>query len=425
MSPTIASCPFSRVARSRPERPSRCRAFMVEVLPILSCLAVVCSGSRSASAQCYAIRNVGVLPGVIEAEARDVNNAGAVVGWTFRNNTYQGFLYVNGILINLGSLGGQGCVAEGINDAGQVVGAAVTASGQQHAFFYAAGQMIDLGSLGGTTSAAYAINNAGQVTGYSAAADGSCHLFIWQNGIINDLGHLGATACEVWDINNTGAIIGLQQTILAQLVAFLWTNTVGFTNLGTFGGTEGHPYRINDSGQIVGSIWNGQRTASGDLALQAFSYRAGGTTNLGTLGGARSEARGVNNLGVVVGWSDTASGEHAFIYDTATGMRDLNSMISPTSGWTLEAGTAINDAGQIAGTGRLNGLKQVFLLTLSSADTDSDGLPDACEASENSQTPVCGTGLTATALPTLLVLGAPLLRSGWRSRRRRRLPPPA
>src|SRR5881275_76438 len=45
-------------------------------------------------------------------------------------------------LLDLGTLGGSSSAAWGINEAGQVVGAAATATGAQHAFLYTNGMMI-------------------------------------------------------------------------------------------------------------------------------------------------------------------------------------------------------------------------------------------------------------------------------------------
>ena len=44
-------------------------------------------------------------------------------------------------------------------------------------------------------------------------------------------------------------------------------------------------------------------------------------------------------------------------------MTDLNSMLPTGSGWLLESATAINESGQIAGSGKHNGLLHAFLLT--------------------------------------------------------------
>ena len=67
----------------------------------------------------------------------------------------------------LTDLGGAFSFANDINEAGQVVGSATTASGQSHAFLWENGAMTDLGTLGGPTSGAGGLNDAGQVVGGS------------------------------------------------------------------------------------------------------------------------------------------------------------------------------------------------------------------------------------------------------------------
>jgi probable HAF family extracellular repeat protein len=400
--------PTSKASCSlRPGQPAMCRA-PGRVTTALSTMLWAIVLAPPVVAECYSITRVGTLVGVTDIQVRDMNNAGAIVGWGTRNGIYQAFLYANGVVVSLGSLGGQGCKAEGINDAGWIVGSAATGAGEEHAFFYNAGQMIDLGTLGGSQSAATAINNSGLVVGFSTTTNSGRHLFTWQGGVRSDAGHLGQSAGEVWGVNSGGTVIGMNQLITSDLLAFSWTSAGGFQTLGTFGGAAGYPYRINDSGQIAGAVWTGQYTLLGQQIYHAFLYRNGGTTDLGTLGGQRSGATGINSSGVVVGWSDTASGQRAFIYDSSNGMRDINSLVSPTSGWVLESAVAINDAGQIAGVGRLNGQRLVYLLTPSPLDTDGDGQSDACEAQESASGPPCGNGLPIS-LP-LTVLGLTFMR---------------
>ncbi len=84
---------------------------------------------------------------------------------------------------DLGALGGSySTYGNGINNAGQVTGYSTTSSGAIHAFLYSNGQMTDLGTLGGNDSEGYGLNNAGQVTGYSNTSTGQSHAFLYSNG---------------------------------------------------------------------------------------------------------------------------------------------------------------------------------------------------------------------------------------------------
>ena len=72
-----------------------------------------------------------------------------------------------------------------------------------------------------------------------------------------------------------------------------------------------------------------------------------------------SEASGINASGQVVGISD---GGGAFLYDGGK-MVNLNSLLPTGSGWALQNATCINDSGQIAGFGSINGYVHGFLMT--------------------------------------------------------------
>jgi probable HAF family extracellular repeat protein len=87
--------------------------------------------------------------------------------------------------------------------------------------------------------------------------------------------------------------------------------------------------------------------------------------DLGTLGlgGTNSFGNAVHASVQVAGASTTAGGaDHAFL-DSGGQMLDLNSLIAPGSGFTLQYATGISDTGYITGIGTApNGFQHPFLL---------------------------------------------------------------
>jgi probable HAF family extracellular repeat protein len=98
--------------------------------------------------------------------------------------------------------------------------------------------------------------------------------------------------------------------------------------------------------QPVGGAWND---------YEACTWNLGGVPNvIGCLAdGDLSEAIAVNNSRQVVGWSrttDRSGGEHAFLWEPGTGLRDLNDLLVGSSA-TVSHATDINDRGEIVGYG--------------------------------------------------------------------------
>src|SRR5205807_6311153 len=84
---------------------------------------------------------------------------------------------------------------------------------------------------------------------------------------------------------------------------------------------------------------------------------------LGDLGGGRSTALGLNDLGQVVGEAPDPNGQfHAILYSNGK-MQFLNNLVSSGSGWDLQIASGINNNGQIAGYGLIDGQTHAFLLT--------------------------------------------------------------
>ncbi|MFA7237611.1 MAG: DUF3466 family protein [Phycisphaeraceae bacterium] len=318
-------------------RPSNfpARAFCAAVM----CLSILVTGASVRAAAQYTITDLGTLGGN-SSEALAINNSGQVVGRTsLADGSYHGFLYSNGNMTDLGTMG-----ATAINDSGQVVG------GQ---FLYINGVTTNLGTLGGPYSVAYDINNSGQVVGMSrnAPVDAWDRAFLWTNGAMTNLGTLGGSegTSEAYAINNNGQIVGNTSTPSGYR-SFLYSNGA-MTNLGTLGGhynAQSSASDINDSGQVVG----GSFSSAPDFANHAYLYNSGTMADLGTLGGSDSWARAINNSGQIVGEASTAThGQHAFIYANGV-MNDINTLLAPSNpGWTFTRANDINDRGQIVGMG--------------------------------------------------------------------------
>ena len=64
-----------------------------------------------------------------------------------------------------------------------------------------------------------------------------------------------------------------------------------------------------------------------------------------------------------MGSATTPNTGGGFIWTSADGMLNLNTLIAPQSGWVLGGATGINDVGQIVGGGLLNGIDHAYLLT--------------------------------------------------------------
>ena len=329
------------------------RARFVSSVVLLAFVAIFTSFAQPARGDVkYTVTDLGVLPGGTDSFAAGVNNLGQVVGVSdIPHVGSKAFLYSNGQMQDLGTLGGQSD-ATGINDAGQIVGWAVTTTGDTHAFLYGNGHMQDLGTLGGSGSYAGGINGTGQVAGYSYLSNGDIRAFLYSGGQMQDFS--AGSFDAAYAINNVGQIVGQGPSGAALLYSGGTTK-----DLGTLpGGADYHPTGINDAGQVAG-------TFSIELSPHAFLYSGGQMKDLGALWGtySYSDAEGINNAGQVVGEFDTGTASGAFLYSNGT-MIDLSTLIDPSSGWTLGGATAINDLGQIVGNGYNSaGQNDAFLLT--------------------------------------------------------------
>ena len=314
-------------------------------------------------------------------------------------------------MTDLGSLGYGTTVATGINASGQITGESYLGTEVQtkcptpkhkppcfthpgHAFLWSNGTMTDLGTLGGLDSQGNAINDSGEVVGTSGAATGSS-AFTDKNGIM--------TAINTGDpmaINDSGEIAGGGSfpvagtlNVFEQAFTYQNGNTTVLGLLAGAGGTFTAASGINSSGEVVGS---GDNSASYE---RAWKYQNGTITDIGTLGGPQASATAINASGQIVGFAQTTSdADHGFLYtggrmtdlglnvfpdaindlgvivgqgpggavvDSGGGFQNLNNLVPAGSGFTLTNAVGVNSNGQIVANGGNNttGQNHAFLLT--------------------------------------------------------------
>ncbi len=224
--------------------------------------------------------DLGVLPGGQNSSASWISDSGLIAGQS-QNGVVDplvpGFPEIratmwtkDGQVINLGTLGGNESSAFSVNNRGQVVGVAVNTipdpfsflATQLRAFLWHDGAMQDLGTLGGPEAWALFVNERGQVAGFSLTnftvnpitGSPTQDPFLWEKGTMLDLGTLGGAFGSPLGLNNRGQVVGTSD-LSGDLAThpFLWTKPGPMQDLGTFGGDNGLAVHINDAGEIAGT----------------------------------------------------------------------------------------------------------------------------------------------------------------------------
>jgi probable HAF family extracellular repeat protein len=288
--------------------------------------------------------NSGIIAGIAQTATPDPlgeawSSAAFYPGATGTGYINLGFVWENGVMRALPTLGGNHGFATGANGRGQVVGWAENSTHdptcvppQQLQFrpvVYGpkANQIAELPlSAGDTSGAATAINEQGQAVGISGICDQAVgrhtakHALLWDNGKIVDLGNLGA----LWwntptNINQHGDIVGFAGDPAFPegdiLHAFIWTAKDGIKPLGALPGhVHSEAYGINDNGQVVGV------SCDADFVdCRAFIWQNGVMTDLNALKPASyparlEQAKDINQAGEIAGRSiDSAGVRRAFL----------------------------------------------------------------------------------------------------------------
>ena len=304
------------------------------------------------------LTNIGPLAGDLQSHGFGITNNDTVLAASYDLGevVVHGFAWQNQTATPLGDF-----LPRRGNDAGVIVGY-VTVNDPSYGWVDRAarwvnGTLLEMGTMGGHFSYAYGISQSGRIVGMSYTAnDASRRAFLWQNGTFHDIGTLGGAHSHAYAINSGGDVVGWSMTNTGLAHAFLFStdaagNVTSRTDLGEISGGYSHAYAINDQRQVVG--------VSGS---RAFLWRQGTMTDLNTVipasaGWRLESAWDINNAGEIVGIGTHQGFPRAFLLTPGTcadldgsGVIDLSDLA-----------TLLSHFGSLSGA------------TFADGDTDADG----------------------------------------------------
>ncbi len=302
----------------------------------------------------YSVTDLGISAG--RSLISDMNDQAEVVGaWSISSTTWRPVVWRNREMNFIGTGTGG---AHAINNAGDIVGEMQMPKGKACAFLWRKGKSQNLRALSGLSSSAFDINNKGEIVGSifidrkTSAQPPIIHAFLWKNGRLSDISPPNSDFNQAFAISDSSEIVGLDSS---RGRGMSWKNAVPVRLEKSWDAQD-----INNKGVILGKgnvrgmelcIWrNGHQ--------EAVRFEKGVETGL-------VYSHCMNDQGQIVGTAQRqiAKPFRVFAFMHVNGQAyDLNDRIL-TNSWYLKAASAINNRGQIAGEGTLNGKRRFFLLT--------------------------------------------------------------
>jgi probable HAF family extracellular repeat protein len=368
----------------------------------------------------YTVTDLGTLGGGY-SYAYGMNGAGHIAGGAATPTQTGGvnqtaFVWDGRHMTDLGTLpGGLNSEGAGVNASGEVAVLSETyrtdPNGEDFCEFgthrqclaavWKNGRLSALPTLeNGHNAAAFDINSRGQISGFAenGKRDATCltggtpfqatrfEAVIWgPDGEIRQLSPLkGDTVGFAFAINDSGQVVGSSGLCSNTSIppgpsgphAVLWDKDGSPTDLGNLGGAYNVADAVNNRGQVVGGA-----LSPVDGTIHGFLWTRGkGMQDLGAFPGAFVTVppccKTINDRGEIVGFAIDAMGMRALIWQNNVPV-DLNTLIPSNSGWYLQSTASINNAGEIAGQGTINGEVHAFLLTPIHGGAQNDSLAPA------------------------------------------------
>ena len=339
----------------------------------------------------YALELIDLGPNV---KPLDINNNGTVVGAkntdqypniAFRWTASNGLEALNGISANA------------VNDNEVVIG-----NTQAGAFFYDGSVQTDLGtqytaeginSLGQLAGSKVKINPFGRTNGKNPAiydSDTQSWSFL-DVATFRSRGRRKGVYADLYtltDINDSGYSVGTKRR--SGLSGSFGFSVAPNSQRVAFIPLASDALAINNLNHVVGTTRfirpGGTRNPSEYIYPHAYFYDIDNDNFIdlgvlppatGSASSASSWAYDINESDQVVGFSqvvvtnssaNSPQSIHAFLWENGQ-MTDLNDLIQASSNWILTKAFAINDNGNIVGTGFKNGIEHGFVLNVSNTTT--------------------------------------------------------
>lgn len=347
---------------------------------------------HAASAQTsFTITDLGTLPGATSSAASGLNDLGDVVGSCSPSQSSDavGFVWRKGVMTSTGKLPqGIYSYAYAINIRGVVVGDGDTGNYRPQSWVTTASGLYNFFPNNGGNTHAVFIGANGVIGGYyTKSLSGNASSWkgaLWTPDpkdprkyrtidlpILPGGANTKASTAIAMAFNQNGQAAGYAQTDVIGQHACFWNNNAAHSivDLGVFPGDwSSLGLGMNDFGQVAGE----SHPPFGSRPVIWNSDAAHTPTELGVLPGDNyGTATAINNLGHVLGTSYygtpgtwDAKPSRVVVWRDG-GVFELQSLLEPVTGagWTITSASAINNLGQIVGSGVHNGQARAFLLT--------------------------------------------------------------
>ncbi|MDX9702034.1 MAG: hypothetical protein RBU23_03215 [Candidatus Auribacterota bacterium] len=311
-------------------------------------------------------------PSGSDMEVTGLNNNGMVVGtqYTLDGETHA-FVWDNAYGLQLFETLGYESKGTAINDNNQVIGSyygdEYPLSRGKGFIWSNAGGLTEIGTEGWYETHPQVINNSGVVYGAGESWQESRTMYKYDSvtGTMQNIGvpqYLpSGRYADFYAVNDSGQATGNYETYTGQS-AFYYDATRGFVRLYVpfHGDYEVYTWDINNSGKVLGYYYDneiGQEVGFILTHLEPYLEMITISSGVGS-----TMPFDLNNLNQVVGgYTNEIYENTAFLWENGTIM-NLDALISDPSWTELTFAVAINDNGQMIGSGEKDGVYHGFFM---------------------------------------------------------------